>query len=70
MGDGGRSQHTDLMWPAVEALRALGGCGTVSEIDAWWVLDDGAFSSAQRVVLHRGGPHTKLEYRLAWLGRI
>lgn len=58
-------QHTDLMWPIVEALRELGGSGTISEINAW-VLGHRDFSEAQRTALHRGGPQTKLEYRLAW----
>ncbi len=58
-------QHTDLMWPEVEALKELGGSGTISEINAW-VLKHRNFSEAQRTAVHRGGPQTKLEYRLAW----
>ncbi|WP_350340775.1 winged helix-turn-helix domain-containing protein [Candidatus Dormiibacter inghamiae] len=64
---------TDLHWPTLEALRALGGSATKHEIDAR-VIDDLALTPAQLQVLEGDGPHTQATKRLAWarthLGKI
>ncbi len=57
--------HTELMWPVLQALKALGGSGTISELNNW-VISRGNFTEEQLQLLHKEGPQTKLEYRLAW----
>ncbi len=57
--------HIDLMFPVLQALQALGGSGTNTEIDDWVVKHE-RFTEAQLQVLHNGGPKTKLTYRLHW----
>jgi restriction system protein len=58
-------RFTELMWPTLEALKTLGGSGTVREIDEQ-VFEIGNYSEEQRSVLHRGGPRTELAYLLRW----
>ncbi|MCL5971078.1 MAG: restriction endonuclease [Firmicutes bacterium] len=58
-------QHTELMWSVLESLKALGGSGTISEINNF-VIAHGEFTETQLNILHKSGPQTKLEYRLAW----
>jgi restriction system protein len=55
----------DLMWPTLQALDELGGSGTIQEILAK-VLELSSFSEEQLQRLHRNGPETEIEYRLAW----
>lgn len=57
--------HVELMWPVLEALKALGGSGTNAEIDEWVIRQEG-FTEEQLHVLHQGGPKTKIAYRLHW----
>ena len=52
-------QHTELMWSVLESLKAMGGSGTISEINNF-VITHGQFTEAQLNVLHKGGPQTKL----------
>lgn len=47
-------------------ILALGGPGTISEINNF-VITHGQFTEAQLNCLHKSGPQTKLEYRLAWV---
>jgi DNA helicase-2/ATP-dependent DNA helicase PcrA len=44
-----------LTWPTLEALRALGGSGAISEINER-VLELGRYSLDQQAVLHGDGP--------------
>lgn len=53
------------MWPTLEAIRAMGGSGTIQEI-AQKVLEISGFSDEQQNLLHGEGPQTEIEYRLAW----
>lgn len=55
----------DLMWPTLRALDDLGGSGTIQEIVAK-VLELGSYTEEQLQRLHRNGPDTEIEYRLAW----
>jgi restriction system protein len=55
----------DLMWPTMQALDDLGGSGTIQEILAK-VLELGSYTEDQLQRLHRNGPETEIEYRLAW----
>jgi restriction system protein len=54
-----------MLWPALEAVRALGGSGRVEEVNEK-AIELGGFSEEQQSLLHGGGPRTELEYRLAW----
>jgi restriction system protein len=56
---------TQLYWPTLKALDALGGSGTVSEIEDK-VVELERFSEELQAVPHTQGTRTKLEYRLAW----
>lgn len=53
------------MWPTLQAIRAMGGSGTIQEI-ADKVMGISGFSEEQQNVLHGKGPQTEIEYRLAW----
>lgn len=55
----------DLMWPTLRALDDLGGSGTIQEIVAK-VLELASYTEEQLQRLHRNGPDTEIEYRLAW----
>lgn len=58
-------KYNELLWPTIVALRALGGSGTVSEIQEQVVADLGLSEEAQSVV---GSPKQGplLAYRLRW----
>ncbi|PZF83941.1 restriction endonuclease [Jiangella anatolica] len=58
-------QYQYLLWPTVIALRDLGGSGSIEEI-VEKVLEQGDYSEEQQSVLHKDGPNTEIEYRLAW----
>jgi restriction system protein len=58
----------ELMNPLLEALKELGGSGTIEEIDNK-VIEIADLSDEQTEVLHKpekGGGRTKVEYRLGW----
>ena len=57
--------HVELLWPTLQAVREIGGSGTIDEINER-VVDREGFSEEQQAVLHKDGPKTKIEYRLAW----
>lgn len=57
--------HVDLLWPTLEAVREIGGSGTIDEINER-VIDREGYTEEQQAVLHNEGPRTKIEYRLAW----
>src|SRR6266508_2976104 len=57
--------YSQLLWPTVEAVRALGGSGSIDEI-VETVLQRQDFTEEQQSVLHGDGPQTEIEYRLAW----
>jgi restriction system protein len=57
-----------LMNPMMQALKELGGSGTIEEIDNK-VIEIADLSDEQTEVLHnpeKGGGQTEVEYRLAW----
>ncbi|MCL2594781.1 MAG: restriction endonuclease [Promicromonosporaceae bacterium] len=58
-------QYQYLLWPTLKAIRGLGGSGSIEEI-VDWVIEHGTFTDEQQSVLHKDGPGTELEYRLAW----
>lgn len=57
--------YTDLLWPALQAVIALGGSASIAELDAA-VIDREQFSPESQSVLHGDGPSTEIQYRLAW----
>jgi restriction system protein len=58
-------KFNELMWPTLQAIQALGGSGSIHEIDEK-VAELVGFSEQQQAVLHTDGPQTEIEYRLAW----
>lgn len=58
-------RYQDLLWPTIVALRDLGGSGSIDEI-VERVLQLGDYSEDQQAILHKDGPSTEIEYRLAW----
>lgn len=54
-----------MLWPALQALIALGGSAAIDELDNAVIAREG-WSEEQQAVLHRDGPRTLIEYRLAW----
>lgn len=57
--------YNELLWPTLRAIRDLGHSGTIEEIEEK-VIEQEGFSDAQQAVLHKDGPSTEIEYRLAW----
>jgi restriction system protein len=57
--------HVDLLWPTLQAVKEIGGSGTIDEINDRVVAREG-YTEEQQAVLHNDGPRTKIEYRLAW----
>ncbi|MDJ0719526.1 MAG: restriction endonuclease [Prochloraceae cyanobacterium] len=57
--------YDDLFEPVIQALRDLGGSGTIQEIyDKVCELDN--FSDEQQAILHKDGPRTEIAYRMGW----
>lgn len=54
-----------MLWPTLQAAKALGGSASIAELDAA-VIEAEQFSSEQQDVLHGDGPQTEIQYRLAW----
>lgn len=65
MTDPAIPKYNELMWPTLRALRELGQSGTIEEI-VEKVSELEHFSEAQQQVLHKDGPRSEIEYRLAW----
>jgi restriction system protein len=51
--------------PTIEALRALGGSGTIQEINEKAIELEG-YTDDQLAVLHGAGERSEIDYRLAW----
>ncbi len=58
-------QYHELLWPAVVALRELGGSASIEELNEQ-VVNNGDYTEDQQAVLHKDGPSTEIEYRIAW----
>jgi restriction system protein len=58
-------RYADLYNPLLEALHALGGSGSIEEIDNK-VIELQNYPAEIVDVLHGKGPRTEIEYRLAW----
>ncbi|ORK00436.1 restriction endonuclease [Prescottella equi] len=57
--------YTELLWPTLQALIALGGSASNNELDGA-VVERQGWSPELQGVLHGEGPGTEVEYRLAW----
>ncbi|WP_433611198.1 restriction endonuclease [Prescottella agglutinans] len=57
--------YTELLWPTLQALIALGGSASNNELDGAVVEREG-WSPELQGILHGDGPGTEVEYRLAW----
>jgi restriction system protein len=57
--------HVTMLWPTLEAVKAIGGSGTIEEINEK-VVELEQFSEEQQSILHDDGPRNEIEYRLAW----
>jgi restriction system protein len=57
--------YSEMLWPTVLAVRRLGGVGRIDEIDEA-VIEGQGFTEEQVAVLHKNGPRSEIEYRLAW----
>ena len=55
----------DLMNPTLDALHALGGSSAIGELDRK-VIGRLEMPESVNVILHKNGPQTEVEYRLAW----
>ena len=57
---------SQMMWPVLEAVRALGGSSHISEISVQVAKQEG-FAEELLGVMHKpGSPQTEIDYRLAW----
>lgn len=54
-----------MLWPALQALIALGGSAAIDELDSAVIARQG-WPEEMQAVLNRSGPRTEIEYRLAW----
>src|ERR1039458_808840 len=57
--------YHELMWPALTALKELGGSATVKEMYER-VVEDEHFSEEQQAVSTKDGRMSEIEYRLHW----
>lgn len=58
-------QYHELMWPALTALKDLGGSATVKEMYEH-VVESQHFSEEQQAVATKDGRMSEIEYRLHW----
>lgn len=58
-------QYHELMWPALQALKELGGSATVREMYERVVADQG-FTQEQQASVTKDGRMSEVEYRLHW----
>ena len=57
--------YTDLLWPALQAVIAVGGSASIAEMEAAVIEREGVTPEVQSV-LHGDGPSTEVQYRRAW----
>jgi restriction system protein len=57
--------YNQLRWPTLTAVRSLGDTAQLDEINEK-VVEQEAFTEEQQAVLHKSGPRSEIEYRLAW----
>lgn len=57
--------YRELFWATLKAVRSLGGTAKLDEIDEA-VIEAEGFTEEQQALLHKDGPRSEIEYRLAW----
>ena len=57
--------YHQMLWPTLQALKALGNSGSISEI-ADKAIEIAGYTEEQLGILHVDGPQTEIHYRLAW----
>ena len=57
--------YNELLWPTLVAVRELGHTARLDEIDER-VVESQGFTDEQMSVVHKNGPRSEIEYRLAW----
>lgn len=57
--------YNELLWPTLVAVRELGHTAKLDEINER-VVESQGFTEEQMSVLHKNGPRSEIEYRLAW----
>jgi restriction endonuclease Mrr len=57
--------YNELLWPTLTAVRGLGHTAKLEEINER-VIESQGFTDEQMSVLHKNGPRSEIEYRLAW----
>lgn len=57
--------YDKLLWPTLRAVRSLGHSARIDEM-VEKVIEQGGVSEAQVAVLHKDGPRSEVEYRIAW----
>jgi restriction system protein len=57
--------YNELLWPTLTAVRELGHTAKLDEINER-VIERQEFTDEQMSVLHKNGPRSEIEYRLAW----
>ncbi len=61
----GVPSYDKLLWPTLRAVRSLGGSARIDEM-VEKVIEQEGFSDEQVAVLHKDGPRSEVEYRIAW----
>jgi restriction system protein len=57
--------YHELLWPTLQALKELGGSGTINEI-VDKIIELEGFTEEQQSVAHGDGPTSEIAYRAAW----
>jgi restriction system protein len=57
--------YHQMLWPTLQALKALGDSGSNQEIEDK-AIEIAGYTEPQLSVLHGGGPQTEIRYRMAW----
>jgi restriction system protein len=58
-------RYHDLMWPALQATKELGGSATIDEMNER-ALGSAGITEEQQAVPHKDGRMSEVEYRLHW----
>jgi len=57
--------YHQMLWPTLQAIKALGDSGSKQEIEDK-AIEIAGYTEAQQGALHGEGPQTEIQYRMAW----
>ena len=57
--------YEDLLWPTLKALENIGGSASIQELSSQLAIDM-SLPDELLDVLHKDGPQTEVDYRVAW----